>query len=116
MAPMSLGLAPAHAELSSDEINTVYGPLIQRAVTAFGSDLSYLVDMAEHATLIEYKRLLWKARVEAANNLRSKQDDPSIRPDPDDVRQAAAALLLQWGVSAPSKFSRGSRRRRTEVS
>lgn len=102
----------AASELSDDEILTAYGPLIQRAVAAFETDPSYLVDMAEHATLIEYKRSLWRARTEAAQQLRNQQ---AAKPEPEAVRELAGALLKQWGVLAPGKFSKGTRRPRSSA-
>lgn len=108
----SLDFSPATIELSENEIFSAYGSFIQGAVAAFARDPSYLVDMAEHATLIEYKRLLWRARTEASAQLKAQLKE---KPTPDDVRSLAAELLKQWGVSAPGKFSRGSRRRRSEA-
>ena len=102
------GLSPARWELSETEIVATYGPLIQGAVAAFGNDHSYLVDMTEHASLIEYKRQLWKARTEASTKLKRSND----LLDPESVREAAYVILAQWGVRQPSKLSRGSRRRR----
>lgn len=97
------GVRPAGWELSESEIAATYGPLIQGAVAAFGTDHSYLVDMAEHASLIEYKRLLWRARTEASSRLKGSS------PSPERVKQEAFLLLDQWGVKAPSRLTRRKR-------
>jgi len=99
---------PASRELTDGEIRQRYGSLIQRAVSAFGSDPSYLVDMAEHASLIEYKRQLWKARSLATERLNG-----SASSEPGVVRDMALAILGEWGVYPPSRLSRGSRRKKS---
>lgn len=109
MTSTEFEVAPARWELSESEIIEAYGPLIQGAIAAFGQDSSYLVDMAEHASQIVYKRRLWQARTEANNRLKG------TNPDSETVKETAAAILDEWGVRQPTRFSRTTRRRRASV-
>lgn len=49
-------LTPALNELSDSEIDDRYGPLMQRAVSAFKQDPTYVVEMAEAAAGLRAKR------------------------------------------------------------
>lgn len=55
---------PAHSEMTELEIRRDYAVLLEDALDAFEHDPSYLIDMAEHASLIAYKRSLWEVRME----------------------------------------------------
>lgn len=55
---------PSSSELSEVEIRRDFGGLIEGAMQAFQHDPSYIVDMAEHASLIAYKRALWEVRMQ----------------------------------------------------
>lgn len=49
-------------ELSDEQLVSRYGSFMQGAVAAFQADPSYLVDMAEHANTIAYKRAVCDAK------------------------------------------------------
>lgn len=163
---------PAHSELTDIEIRRDYGALIEDAVSAFQYDPSYLIDMAEHASLIAYKRALWEVRMEVqrqeanarqrcsfdnkicpfvcsaegacgfgkcryAVGAREKKDgstetydyrslevpSPGTKSRPAGVKAKGPyrldptieELLIDRGVRAPAKLSRGSRRRPREA-
>lgn len=55
---------PSATELNEVEIRRDFGGLIEGAMQAFQHDPSYIVDMAEHASLIAYKRALWEVRMQ----------------------------------------------------
>ena len=84
----------ATGELSPAQIIDVYGGLIKRATTAFTTDLSYVVEMAERSSLIEYKHRLWQIRTEV---------------DCDDEREK---LLRDRGITPPARLSASSRRKK----
>lgn len=52
----------ASEELSDVQIHNQYGSLLEGAISAFGEDPYYLIDMAEHGALIVHKRELWQER------------------------------------------------------
>lgn len=56
----------ADEPLTDEQIEQRYGELLKDARTAFLEDPSYLVDIAEHSSLIAYKRKLWDVRMEVA--------------------------------------------------
>jgi hypothetical protein len=94
---------PAQSELTDIEIRRDYGALIESAVSAFQYDPSYLIDMAEHASLIAYKRALWEVRMEV-----QRQEGFAKQSMIDE-------LLIARGIRPPAKLSRGSRRRPKEA-
>lgn len=51
--------------LSPSEIAESFADRVRAGLKAFASDVSYIVDMAEHASLIAYKRALYEIRNEA---------------------------------------------------
>lgn len=53
------------AELDENEVRGRYGDRIERGLQGFARDPSYFVDMAEHGSLIAYKRSLYSVRREA---------------------------------------------------
>jgi hypothetical protein len=55
----------ADCELCEDEIQSRFGHLIEGALRAFTHDMTYLVEMAEHANRIVNKRKMWQARRDA---------------------------------------------------
>lgn len=93
--------APAERELNETEIRRDYGALLAGAVSAFEHDPSYLVDMAEHASLIAYKRALWEVRMEAQRAAR----------DGECLEEVIAEMMRDRGIVAPARLSRGSRRK-----
>ena len=46
---------------------TAYSGLVTEALTAFGRDTAYSIDMARAAATIESKRNVWRQRLEARN-------------------------------------------------
>lgn len=89
------------AELPENEVFLLrYGGLLWDAISAFGQDPSYLVDMAEAANLIEYKRKLWKAKSEALQ----------LAKEPNEVKELTGSIMRERGVVPPR-----SRRRRAAV-
>lgn len=86
------------ADLSENEILLLrYGGLVWDAVAAFGADPHYLVDMAEAANLIEYKRSLWQAKSEATQQAK----------EPEQVKELTGSIMRARGIVPPR-----SRRRR----
>lgn len=71
----------SNLELSAEELVDRYHELMMKALAAFSQDPSYLIDMAEHGSLITYKRRLWAVRMEVlgaekkARELCSKDKD-----------------------------------------
>lgn len=49
-------------EITDEEILRHYGQLIASAISAFLTDVTYLVDMATRANTIESKRAVWEGR------------------------------------------------------
>lgn len=91
-------------ELSGAQILTRLGKTISASLTAFREDPSYLVDMAEHAGLISYKRDLWKIRGEAQRERRAGISD---EPMEELIRHKMDAR----GVKQPPRLSRVGRTR-----
>lgn len=56
---------PAQQALSEVEIRDRFGPLIESAFEEFRSDPSYLIDMAQSAASIAYRRDMDQARADA---------------------------------------------------
>lgn len=54
-------------ELSPTQLDIQYGGLLNKALIAFTQDPSYLIDIAEHGSLIKHKKRLWAVRMEALN-------------------------------------------------
>lgn len=90
---------PASGELSASEINGRYGVLMRDAVSAFKDDPSYLVEMAESAALLRYKRQMWEARVEARKESRDKEQ----------VREITMRIMHERGVHPPARSTRRKR-------
>ena len=89
------------SELPENEVLLLrYGDLLWSAVSAFGQDPSYLVDMAEAANLIEYKRNLWQAKSEALRQAK----------EPDQVKELTGTIMRERGIYPPQ-----GRRRRAAV-
>lgn len=55
----------ADHELVDAEIGARYGQFIGYAISAFRTDPTYVVDMAENSAIIAYKRTLWENRMAA---------------------------------------------------
>ena len=73
-------------EPDETELLLKHGALLWEANIAFTEDAGYLIEMVEHATLIEYKRNLWLARRDA----KTKAESPNT---------AALGLYGLHGVS-----------------
>ncbi len=54
----------SNIELTPVQLRSKYQTLIERALAAFCQDPSYIIDMAEHGSLIKYKKNLWAVRME----------------------------------------------------
>ncbi len=87
-------LNPAEGELSEEEIERQYGTLMQSAVSAFRDDPSYVIDMAEAAAVVKYKRTLSESRLEA---LRHTQDR-------EEVKQITQNIMESKGYAEPVRF------------
>jgi hypothetical protein len=61
----------ADHELSDDELKSMFSALLTEGITAFAVDPTYLVDMAENAQLLKYKKDLWAARMEVTRAVRA---------------------------------------------
>jgi hypothetical protein len=83
----------ASIELSEEDLLLRYGGLIWSAVSAFGTDPSYLGDMAAAAGQITYKRALWDARSEAVRQANS----------PEEVRGLTLEIMASRGVQTPQR-------------
>ncbi len=51
-------------ELSTKQLDQEYGNLLSAVLGAFSHDPSYLIDIAEHGSLIKHKKRLWAVRME----------------------------------------------------
>lgn len=93
-------ITPAEKELSETEIDARYGVLMRDAVSAFKDDPSYLVEMAESAALLRYKRQMWEARVEAQKECRDKEQ----------VRELTQRIMAERGIYPPARSNRRRRK------
>lgn len=54
----------SNLELTAEQLIEKYHDLMMKALAAFSQDPAYLIDMAEHGSLITYKKRLWAVRME----------------------------------------------------
>ena len=90
-------LTPANGELSELQIEEQYGTLMQSAVSAFRSDPSYVVEIAEASAVLKYKRELVSARAEAVRECNG---------DKVCVRQTTEQIMRDRGYAEPVRFSK----------
>lgn len=94
-------ITPAEGELSDEEISKRYGVLMENAVSAFQADPNYIVEMAESAAQLRYKREMWQARTEAAQQTSCKEE----------IRELTLSKLEARGVHPPVRSSKRKRDR-----
>ena len=86
-------ITPAEGELTDDEIEQRYGTLLRGAVSAFRDDPSYIIDMAESASMLRYKRELNLARQSAATQTDDKEE----------IAQIAQQIMEERGLFPPQR-------------
>ncbi len=94
-------ILPADCELSDSEISARYGVLMEDAVSAFMADPNYIVEMAESAALLRYKREMWQARTEASQETSCKET----------IRERTTQIMEERGIHPPIRTSKRKRER-----
>jgi len=67
-------------ELTDEELDERFGRLVTEANSAFAIDPRYIIEMAESAALLIYKKDLWKARMEVQRANEAATKACSLRP------------------------------------